>query len=148
MAEGIDIVVFCKGFVMGSLVGLVIASLARGESERSQAFEFGSNEPIPEPSHTFRQHSTELDLRREASDNAGDPTRLTPSVTNGHSAPEGQAVTIERPSGNPGPASTAEILEVPGQHGRTLDHSDATQRVESALRTHKISASQDLKSPL
>lgn len=135
-----DLVVFCKGFIMGSLVGLVAAAYARGEFRRSMPFAPDSRERIPEPSHSFRQHSTELDMRREASDNAGDPTRLAPSITTGRAAPEHQAVTIERSSGNPGPSSTAELLEVPGWPGRTVDYSDAAQRVESALRTHKVSA--------
>jgi hypothetical protein len=144
MDERTDLAVFCKGFIIGSLVGLVVAAYARAGSERSQAFGPDSNEPIneriPEPSHTFRQHSTELDMRREAPENAGDPTRLAPSVTAGHNGAEDQAVTIERSSGNPGPSSTAELLEVPGQPGRLLDHSDAAQSVGSALRTHKIAA--------
>ena len=130
-----DLIVFSKGFVIGGLVGLVAAAYARGEFRHSS-----SNERIPEPGHTFRQHSTDQDMRREASENAGDPTRLTPLVTNGRTTLENPPVTIERPSGNPGPASTAELLEVPGQHGRMLDHSNAAQRVESALRTHKLPA--------
>jgi hypothetical protein len=141
MAEQTDPVVFCKGFIMGSLVGLVAAAYARGEFRRSQPLAPDGRQRTLEPSHTFRQHSTELDMRREASENAGDPTRLAPSVANGRAAAPDQVVTIERSSGNPGPASAAELLEVPGQHGRTLDHSDAAQRVESALRTHKVSAS-------
>ncbi|MBV8113616.1 MAG: hypothetical protein JO300_02665 [Silvibacterium sp.] len=136
MAENTDPVAFCKGFVWGGLVGLVAAAYARGEFRRSEPLARDGRQQTPEPSHTFRQHSTELDMRREASENAGDPTRLAPSVATGRTT-----VTIERSSGNPGPTSAAEILEVPGQHGRTLDHSDAAQRVASALRTPKVSAS-------
>ena len=133
-----DLVVFSKGFVIGGLVGLVVGAYARGGSKRSRAPGTDSNEKMRRPSHTFRQHSTELDMRREASENAGDPTRLAPSVTTRRTAVGDQAVTIERPSGNPGPATTGELLEVPGQPGRALDYSDAAQRVESALRTHKV----------
>jgi hypothetical protein len=141
MAENTDPVAFCKGFVMGGLVGLVAAAYARGEFRRSQPFALDGKQRTPEPSHIFREHATELDMRREASENAGDPTRLAPLVANGRATAIDQAVTIERSSGNPGPTSRAELLEVPGQPGRTLDHSDAAQRVESALRTNKVSAS-------
>lgn len=140
MAEQTDPIAFCKGFIMGSLVGLVAAAYARGEFRRSQAFALDEKLRNPEQSHAFRQRSTELDMRREASENAGDPTRLAPSLAKGRTTAEDQAVTIERCSGNPGPTSAAELLEIPGQPGRTLDHSNAAQRVESALRTHKVSA--------
>ena len=138
MAERSDIVFFCRGFIMGSLVGLVAAaySYSRGDS-RAQRLA-SDEERIPEASHTFRQHSTDLDLRREASETAGDPTILTPSVATGRTVPP--AITFERSSGNLGPASTGEVLEVPGQPGQTLDYSDAAQPVKSVLRTHRISA--------
>jgi hypothetical protein len=140
MAERTDPIDFCKGFVFGSLVGLVAAAYARGEFRRSPGFTPVGEPRVPERSHTFRDHSTELDMRREASENAGDPTRLSPSIATGRNAAPAQPVTIERSSGNPGPRSAAENLEVPGQPGRILDHSDAAQPVRSAKRTYELSA--------
>ena len=139
MAERTDPIDFCKGFVFGSLVGLVAAAYARGEFRRSPGLAPVGEPRAPEPSNTFRQHSTELDMRREAAENAGDPTRLSPSVVTGRKAAAAQPVTIERSSGNPGPSSAAESLEVPGQPGRILDHSDAAQPVRSAKRTYELS---------
>lgn len=139
MAEHTDPVDFCKGFVFGSLVGLVAAAYARGEFRRSQNFAPAHERSTPEPSHTFRQHSTDLDMRREASENAGDPTRLSPSLAKEREAAGAQPVTIERSSGNPGPNSAAEVLEVPGRPGRALDYSDASQPVRSAARTRELS---------
>lgn len=138
MAEHTEHVDFWKGFAAGSLVGLVAAAYARGDFKRLLSFAPPCEPQAPESAHTFRQHSRDLKMRREASENAGDPTRLSPAVTDGQSAAESQPVTIQRPSGNPGPASAVEILEVPGQPGHPLDHSDSAQRVQSALRTHNV----------
>ena len=133
MPEQTDPVDFCKGFVIGSLVGLVVAAYTRGEFRRSRNFAPACEPLTPESSHSFRERSTDLNMRREASENAGDPTRLSPSVTKGVEGAVAHRVTIERSSGNPGPNSIAEVLEVPGQPGRTLDHSDAAQPVRSAV---------------
>ena len=141
MAEHTDPVVFWKGFVMGSLIGMIAAAYARADTKNGNGSAPAYKPGTSEPSHTFRQHSTELDMRREASENAGDPTRLAPSITPRRATDQNGLLTIERPSGNPGPTSAAEMLEVPGRPGRMLDHSDAAQRVESALRTHKVPAS-------
>jgi hypothetical protein len=128
---------FWKGFVTGSIFGAAAAACARGNLRRF--FAFRPEAKPSKPHHSFRRHSTELGMRREASENAGDPTRLSPSIAKKSTAVEPPSITIERSSGNAGPTSSPEMLEVPGQPGRTIDHSDASQRLASALRTHKIS---------
>ena len=95
----------------------------------------------------FRDHSAELKLRREASENAGDPTQLSSAALGPVALADDltpQAISIERPGGAPGPASAAELLEVPGHPGQLIDHSDAAQRVLSAARTHQPGNSQHL----
>jgi len=141
MAEHAETVEFWKGAVVGTLFGLVAAAYARGDFRRL----FSMVPCIEPPAATippvnskaaFRDHSAELKLRREASENAGDPTRLSPVALTGDMSP--QAISIERAGGAPGPASTPEILEVPGHPGRLIDHSDASQLVSSAARTHTL----------
>ncbi|HTY82650.1 MAG TPA: hypothetical protein VMB19_00450 [Silvibacterium sp.] len=134
MAEETNPVDFWKGFAMGSLVGLIAAAYARGDFKRLLSFAPCEAE-IPEPAGAFREHDRTLTMRREAPENAGDPTRLSPSL----GTPSAR-LTIRRPSGNPGPDSRAEVLEVPGQPGRPFGHSDSAQHVESGLRTQNLSA--------
>ena len=141
MAEHAETAEFWKGAVVGTLFGLVAAAYARGDFRRLFSLvpcaDPLSAGPLPtDPKAAFRNHSAELKLRREASENAGDPTRLSPVALAGDMSP--QAISIERAGGAPGPASTPEILEVPGHPGRLIDHSDASQLVSSAARTHKL----------
>ena len=141
MAEHAETVEFWKGAVVGTLFGLVAAAYARGDFRRLFSM-VPCTEPQPasmppvESQAAFRDHSAELKLRREASENAGDPTRLSSAALGGDLAP--QAISIERTGGAPGPASTPEVLEVPGRPGQLIDHSDASQLVSSAARTHKL----------
>ena len=136
MTDHAETVEFWKGAVIGTLFGLVAAAYARGDFRRLLTVT-----PSPDPLAAnlepgFRGHARELNLRREASENAGDPTRLAPVVLASDRAPH--AISIERAGGAPGPGSAPEILEVPGRHGQLIDHSDAAQSVRSAARTHKI----------
>jgi hypothetical protein len=128
---------FWKGVVVGTLVGLVAAAYAKGEFNRLLSFNSSSEESLFEPDHAFRGHAKELQLRREAAENAGDPTRLSSQRSMARMASP-VALTIERPGGAPGPGSAPEILEVPGQPGRLIDHSDAAQHLQSAVRTHNL----------
>jgi hypothetical protein len=137
MAEHVETIEFWKGVAVGTLVGLVAAAYARGDFSRFLSFA-----SIPEPQtfpsgDAFREHPGELKLRREASENAGDPTRLSPAVA---STSTQQAISIERPTGAPGPKTAPEILEVPGHPGQVIDHSDAGQSVQSAARTYNPSS--------
>ena len=161
MAEHAETVEFWKGAVVGTLFGLVAAAYARGDFSRLFSL-VPCGEPqlatippaIPPPAAqpmdskaAFRDHSAELKLRREASENAGDPTQLSPAALG--SAPLAdnltpQAISIERTGGAPGPASAPEVLEVPGHPGQLIDHSDAAQRVRSAVRTHQLGSNQPL----
>jgi hypothetical protein len=138
MAEHTGQVDFWKGFAAGSLFGLIAAAYARGDFKRLLSVVPESALPAPEPVHTFREHARELEMRREASENAGDPSRLSPAIAAG-SAP----VAFERSSGSPGPSSTPETLEVPGRPGRPIDHSDAARPVHSALRTQNVSVNKN-----
>jgi hypothetical protein len=144
MAETAETVEFWKGAVIGTLVGLVAAAYARGDFRRLFSIA-PCADPLPAETlltknakAAFRDHSAELKLRREASENAGDPTRLSPAALARDL--RSQAISIERTGGAPGPASDPEILEVPGHPGQLIDHSDAAQRVRSAARTHNLSA--------
>lgn len=157
MAEHVETVEFWKGAVVGTLFGLVAAAYARGDFRRlfsvtpcdEPQLAAIPSAPFPSPAVSpldskaaFRDHSAELKLRREASENAGDPTQLSSAALADDLTP--QAISIERTGGAPGPASAAEILEVPGQPGQLIDHSDAAQRVRSAARTHQIGISQSV----
>jgi hypothetical protein len=133
-AENVD---FWKGFVIGALFGLTAAAYARGEFRHLLSVASCPDAEPPVPDHDFRDHSTALKLRREASEAAGDPTQLSPAIAPMHSTTP-QTVSIERPGGAPGPASTPEILEAPGHPGQQIDHSDAAQRLQSAARTHDL----------
>lgn len=144
MAENAETVEFWKGAVIGTLFGLVAAAYARGDFRRLFSMvpcaDPLSAGPLPaDPKAAFRNHSAEFKLRREASENAGDPTRLSSVALSGDLTP--QAISIERAGGAPGPVSDPEILEVPGHPGQLIDHSDAAQRVRSAARTHTLSNS-------
>jgi hypothetical protein len=152
MAEHAETVEFWKGVVIGTLFGLVAAAYARGDFRR-----LFTMAPCAEPQlatippmdskAAFRDHSAELKLRREASENAGDPTRLSPAVLGPAALADDltqQAISIERTGGAPGPASVPEILEVPGRPGQLIDHSDAAQRVRSAARTHQLGSNRHL----
>jgi len=156
MAEHAETVEFWKGAVIGTLFGLVAAAYARGDFRRlftmapcaePQLATIPPAIPSVNSKAAFRDHSAELKLRREASENAGDPTQLS-SVALGPVALADdltpQAISIERPGGAPGPASAAELLEVPGHLGQLIDHSDAAQRVRSAARTHQLGSNQHL----
>jgi hypothetical protein len=136
MAEHAETVEFWKGIVIGTLFGLVAAAHARGDLRRLFTVAANGNSPTDSPKSGFRDHARELDLRREASENAGDPTRLSPVTPAGSESP--RAISIERAGGAPGPSSVAEVLEVPGRPGQLIDHSDAAHAVRSAARTHKI----------
>ncbi len=146
MAEHAETVEFWKGAVIGTLFGLVAAAYARGDFRRlfSLAPCVGPQPaaiPPIDSKAAFRDHSAELKLRREASENAGDPTRLSPAALGPAALADDltkQAISIERSGGAPGPASAAEVLEVPGRPGQLIDHSDAAQRVRSAARTHPL----------
>ena len=135
MADHVD---YWKGLVSGTLVGMLIAAYARGDLKRLFTIESFGESLAFEPDISFRSHSEGLNLRREASDSAGDPTWLSPALAT-RTVP--QSVSIERPGGAPGPAAAHEILEVPGHPGQPLDHSDSAQRVRSASRTHNFSGS-------
>ena len=147
MAEHAETVEFWKGAVIGTLFGLVAAAYARGDFSRlfSLAPCVGpqpATMPPIDSKAAFRDHSAELKLRREASENAGDPTQLSPAAL--ASDQPAQAISIERTGGAPGPASVTEVLEVPGRPGQLIDHSDAAQRVRSAARTHQLGSGQQL----
>ena len=135
MAEHGETVEFWKGVVVGTLFGLVAAAYARGDLRRLFTVA-PSVDPMSANSEPgFRNHSREISLRREASENAGDPTRLSPVVPTGEVVAQ---ISIERRGGAPGPNSAPEMLEIPGRHGQIIDHSDAAQSVRSAARTHKV----------
>jgi len=140
MAERAESVEFWKGVVVGTLAGLVAAAYARGDLRRFLTFSGRvetSDATLPfEPEPTFRENAT-VKLRREASENAGDPTRLAPALVTRFTP---KAISIERPTGAPGLTAPAEILEVPGHPGQLIDHSDTAQPVESAARTHNLSS--------
>ena len=145
MAERAESVEFWKGVVVGTLAGLVAAAYARGDLRRFLGFsgrtDMSPDEMLPfEPEHAFREHAS-VKLRREASENAGDPTRLAPALVSRFTP---KAISIERPTGAPGLTAPAEILEVPGHPGRLIDHSDTAQRVESAARAHNLSSNSKL----
>jgi hypothetical protein len=146
MAENANNVDLWKGFMMGTLFGLVAAAYARGDFRRlftlAPCAEPQPTGPQPtdlKPGFRDHSHSDDLKLRREASENAGDPTWLSPVAPGGDMAR--QAISIERPGGAPGPASAPEVLEAPGHPGRLIDHSDAAQPVRSAARTYKLGSS-------
>lgn len=133
-----DRVEFWKGLFSGTLAGMLIAAYARGDFKRLLTFESPGESLAFEPQVSFREHAQGLDLRREASESAGDPTRLSPDLA----ARSGiQSVPIGRPGGAPGGVAAHEVLEVPGHPGQPLDHSDSAQRVRSASRTHDFSSS-------
>ncbi len=141
MAEHAETVEFWKGVIVGTLAGLVAAAYAKGDFSRLLSFNNSPElplDPLPfEPEHAFREDA-EVKLRREASENAGDPTRLAPALVSTFTP---RTISIERSAGAPGSASTPEVLEVPGHPGQLIDHSDAAQRVQSAARTHDLSSS-------
>jgi hypothetical protein len=124
--------------VSGTLVGMVVAAYARGDFKRLFTFESVGESLAFEPEASFRGYKEGLNLRREASEGAGDPTLLTPALT---TRPARQSVSIERAGGAPGGIAAHEILEVPGHPGQPLDHSDSAQSVRSASRTHRFSTS-------
>ncbi|MFY9940333.1 MAG: hypothetical protein WAK33_25855 [Silvibacterium sp.] len=137
MAERVD---FCKGLFTGTLVGIAVAAYARGDLKRLLSFECSSEPRASEPEAYLHRHTERFNLRREASENAGDPTRLSPDLA----ARSGlQSVSIDRPGGAPGGTVAHEVLEVPGHPGQPLDHSDSSQAVRSASRTHNFSASRN-----
>jgi len=136
MAEHAETVEFWKGVVVGTLFGLVAAAYARGDLRRLFTVAPSVDAMSTNPEHGFRDHSRDISLRREASENAGDPTRLSPVVPASRQAPP--TISIERGGGAPGPNSAPEMLEIPGRHGQLIDHSDAAQSVRSAARTHKV----------
>jgi hypothetical protein len=143
MAETAETVEFWKGAVIGTLFGLVAAAYARGDFRRlfsiaPCADPLPAGPPFLNAKAAFRDHSAELKLRREASENAGDPTRLSSAALAGDLT--SQAISIERTGGAPGPASDPEVLEVPGHPGQLINHSDAAQRVRSSARTHSLSS--------
>jgi hypothetical protein len=144
MAEHGEHIDFWKGLVVGTLAGMAAAAYARGDFKRlftvAPCTEAPDSEPLAfEPDQAFRQLREGLILRREAAESAGDPTRLSPSVSTTRSGLE--AVSIERPGGAPGGATAPEILEVPGHPGQLLDHSNVAQPVKPAPRTLDLSAS-------
>jgi hypothetical protein len=116
MAEHAETVEFWKGAVVGTLFGLVAAAYARGDFRRLFSM-VPCAEPQPaaippvDSKAAFRDHSAELKLRREDSENAGDPTQLSSAALGSDLAP--QAISIERTGGAPGPASTARSLKFP-----------------------------------
>ena len=89
MAEHVETVEFWKGAVIGTLFGLVAAAYARGDFSRLFSMapcaepQLATIPPVIPPMDSkaaFRDHSAELKLRREASENAGDPTQLSPAA--------------------------------------------------------------------
>ena len=80
MADRAEIIEFWKGVAIGTLFGLVAAAYARGDLRRLFTIAVNSNSPIDSPTAGFRDHATDLDLRRESAENAGDPTRLSPAA--------------------------------------------------------------------
>ncbi len=156
MSEHAETVEFWKGAVIGTLFGLAAAAYARGDFRRlfslapcvePQPAAIPPAIPPIDSKAAFRDHSAELKLRREASENAGDPTRLSPAALGPAAVADDltpQAISIERAGGAPGPASAPEVLEVPGQPGQLIDHSGAAQSVRSAVRTHQLGSSQPL----
>src|SRR5579862_4298649 len=105
MAESAETVEFWKGIVIGTHVDLAAAAYARGDFRRLFSFAPGPlpAEPLPvDPKPAFRNHAQDLKLRLEASENAGDPTRLSPVTMAGDLTPQG--ISIERTGGAPGPA--------------------------------------------
>ena len=97
MAEHVD---FWKGLVAGTLVGMVVAAYAQGDFKPLLSFECSLANPLPfEPEVSFRAHSEGLNLRREASESAGDPTRLSPDLASAPGCnPCRSSVLAERPA--------------------------------------------------
>jgi hypothetical protein len=145
MAEHSD---FWKGVVTGTLAGMVFAAYARGDFRRLFQLETGRPgtegwSPMGNSTDSFRDHLPENGkgplLRRESSESAGDPTRLSPARATGGSGLH--AVDIARPGGAPGRLDAAEVLEIPGHPGQLLDQSDAAQPVHAANRALNLSSS-------
>jgi hypothetical protein len=133
MSENVD---FWKGLVTGTLVGMVFASYAKWNFGRISDFYTKAEASPVAASDGFRENTGGLNLRRESSESSGDPRKLSPARSGGATL---RAVGIERPGGAPGRMVAAEILEVPGHPGQTLDHSDPAQPVHASVRALDLS---------
>jgi hypothetical protein len=128
-----------EGFVAGVATCLALQRLATHKRqssvtvpERRRMRAQASLQGAPAGSN-FRDYRTDIPLKRESGETAGDPGDLL-------SISALQAKTdFSHATGAPGSKESAEVLERPGLPGQALTHTDAAQPVKPAGRSLKIS---------
>jgi hypothetical protein len=117
---------FWKGVVTGAVVTATVAGFLKQIHGSGTTSHRVIDAIAP---HPFRDHAEKLILKRESSESAGDPARLSSARS------RDMVTTFERSGGAPGPSHEPEVLETPGHPGQSLDHSDASQPVRPATQT-------------
>jgi hypothetical protein len=117
---------FWKGLVAGAGIGAALAVWLRGAiAERSLP---KSSAPISNLFASPRPKAApNLQLRRDASENAGDPARLI-------STRGGSEATFTRRGGAPGGRDRSESLEIPGRPGQTIQNEDRSEPIHPSRR--------------
>ena len=126
----IDRLEFWKGVTVGLAAGMAAVALSRFSSSPRLAPD-GRGEvlkPSPSSEVPVRKDTLEFRLRRNEPESAGDPSILSPGRT------RTSVTSFERTGGAPGGSGEVERLEVPGQAGRLIDHSDPSTPVRMASR--------------
>lgn len=92
-----------------------------------------TSEVVGKAISAFREHGTEIPLKRESGEAAGDPAQLV-------TANADQTKTqFERAGGSPGPNARGEVLDRPGHPGQPMPRGDASEPVQPSPRSIKIS---------
>jgi hypothetical protein len=122
---------FWKGVTVGLVAGMAAVALSRFSPTPRLAPD-GRGEVLkpssPSSEVSVRKDTLEFRLRRDEPESAGDPAILSPGRT------RTSVTSFERPGGSPGGLGEVERMEVPGQAGRQIDHSDASTPVRMASR--------------
>jgi hypothetical protein len=137
MAENIDgsrefRLHFGIGFFEGLFAGITATILFRAMMPAKPMSAQATNQAGGVVS-SFREHGSEIQLKRESGEHAGDPGLLVTAEAD-QAKPK-----FERPGGSPGPNGKGEVLERPGYPGQLLPNGDASKPVQPVSRTLKMS---------
>jgi hypothetical protein len=114
---------FFEGFFAGIAAAILVRAMTSGKSDPSRVSN-GAGSPIS----SFREHGSELQLKRKSGEHAGDPSQLV-TVSADQAKPQ-----FERPGGAPGPNGKGEVLERPGYPGQILPKRDASKPIQPVSR--------------
>lgn len=138
MAEEVRTVRDCRlqytlGLFEGLIAGIGFMIMFHRVIPPAKATVAKTSEVVDKTVSTFRNYGTDIPLKRESGETAGDPSQLV-------AANAGESRTqFERMAGAPGATIRGEVLERPGHPGQPMPDSDASKPVQPASRSIKIS---------